>query len=94
MTIKKNKVTVVDYGMGNLFNVVRALESINCDVCIADDTGSIASSDRLLLPGVGAFKDGILNLKKSNLLIERRNHLINREIFLNSFESFNFPFFP
>jgi imidazole glycerol-phosphate synthase subunit HisH len=65
-TINK-KVTVIDYGMGNLFNVVRALESIECNVCVTNDINTIIKSEKLLLPGVGAFEDGIRDLKENNL---------------------------
>lgn len=67
MTSNKKKITVIDYGMGNLFNVIHALESIECDVCVTDDINTIIKSEKLLLPGVGAFEDGIRNLKENNL---------------------------
>ena len=37
MLEKRKKLTVIDYGMGNLFNVIRAFESIDCDVKITKD---------------------------------------------------------
>ena len=67
MLEKRKKLTVIDYGMGNLFNVIRAFESIDCDVKITKDKNTIINSDRLLLPGVGAFEDGIKDLKSNNL---------------------------
>ena len=67
MTTKNKKITVIDYGMGNLFNVIRALESIGCDVYVSGDVKKIKNSERILLPGVGAFEDGIQDLKKNKL---------------------------
>ena len=65
MTAKK--ITIIDYGMGNLFNVIRAFEALECDVCVTNDINKIITSDRLLLPGVGAFEEGMKDLRKNNL---------------------------
>ena len=51
------RVTVVDYGAGNLLNVVRALEHCGASVEVTQDAGAIARADKLVLPGVGAFGD-------------------------------------
>jgi len=67
MSGKRKKITVIDYGMGNLFNVVRAFEALECDVSITNNFKDIVNADKLLLPGVGAFEDGINDLKTSNL---------------------------
>ncbi|RXZ33737.1 imidazole glycerol phosphate synthase subunit HisH [Oxalobacteraceae bacterium CAVE-383] len=58
------KVTIADYGVGNLLNVVRAFEHSGADVLVTDDPNAIAGSDRLIVPGVGAFKDSINELTK------------------------------
>ena len=67
--MQKNKkvVTVVDYEMGNLFNITRAFETLDCEVNIEKDREVILNSDRLILPGVGAFEDGIKDLVANNL---------------------------
>ncbi|HON78408.1 MAG TPA: imidazole glycerol phosphate synthase subunit HisH [Spirochaetota bacterium] len=49
-------ITVIDYGMGNLRSVVKAVEKYTSDVRISRDPGSISSSTGLILPGDGAFK--------------------------------------
>jgi len=67
MSTKREKITVIDYGMGNIFNVVRAFEVFDCDVFITNDYNKIVNADKLLLPGVGAFKDGMSDLKNLNL---------------------------
>ncbi len=53
------KVTVVDYGMCNLFNVVRAFEHVGADVTVATTPDAVQQADRLVVPGVGAFRDSM-----------------------------------
>lgn len=56
------KVLVVDYGMGNLRSVARALEEVGASPDVSDDPRSVRSADRVVLPGVGAFADGMRQL--------------------------------
>jgi len=57
------KVVVIDYGMGNLFSVRRALEvSGASDIEVTADPSRLAVADRVVLPGVGAFVDGMAGL--------------------------------
>ncbi len=52
------KVAVLDYGMGNLHSVAKALESVGADkVWVTNDPERIAEADRLVLPGQGAMRD-------------------------------------
>lgn len=60
-------VHVVDYGIGNLYSVARAIEKIGAQACVTDDARSIAAADRVILPGVGAFKDGMEGLRAKGL---------------------------
>ena len=56
-------VTVLDYGIGNLLNVVRALEHHGARVTVATAATEVQSlPDRLVLPGVGAFGDAAAEL--------------------------------
>lgn len=50
---------IVDYGMGNLFSVSKALERLNADYFISGDKDELLSADALLLPGVGSFRDAM-----------------------------------
>jgi len=61
------RVHIVDYGIGNLFSVRRALEHVGADVSLTSSPSEIGSADRLLLPGVGAFEPCIRNLTTSGL---------------------------
>jgi glutamine amidotransferase len=53
------KVAIVDYGLGNLRSVMRGLERAGGDPFITSDPQEIASSDGIVLPGVGAFREGM-----------------------------------
>jgi imidazole glycerol-phosphate synthase subunit HisH len=61
------RVHVVDYGVGNLYSVSRAVEKAGGEVCLSDDHAEIAAADRLILPGVGAFRDGMAGLASRGL---------------------------
>ena len=61
-------VVIIDYGMGNLKSVYNALKKIECDCKISSDIEDIRKADKLILPGVGAFKDAMDNLEKMNLI--------------------------
>ena len=65
MTIAKSPpVLVIDYGIGNLLNVVRALQHCGAEVTVVDNATQVVDMpDRLVLPGVGAFTDGMQELK-------------------------------
>ncbi|ELY53288.1 imidazole glycerol phosphate synthase subunit HisH [Natronolimnohabitans innermongolicus] len=54
-------VVVVDYGLGNLRSVTRGLERAGADVEITDDPEAFADADGVVLPGVGAFREGVEN---------------------------------
>lgn len=54
---------IIDYGMGNLGSVRRAFEECGASVVVSDKADDIKSASHVVLPGVGAFADGIANLK-------------------------------
>lgn len=53
---------IVDYGMGNLFSVSKALERLGAEYFISADKGQLLAADALLLPGVGSFRDAMERL--------------------------------
>jgi imidazole glycerol-phosphate synthase subunit HisH len=55
-------VVIVDYGIGNLFSVARAFESQGATVRLTTDGSGIEEAERVVLPGVGAFEDGMKGL--------------------------------
>lgn len=63
------RVTVVDYGVGNLYSVQRAVEYCGgSDVVVSADPEDIERADRVILPGVGAFEDGMRGLRDRALV--------------------------
>lgn len=62
------KVAIIDYGMGNVFNVERALQALNCYTIITNDPKEIGAADAILLPGVGAFPQAMQSLEETGLI--------------------------
>ena len=62
------KVSIIDYGMSNLLSICRAFEHIGATVEIIDSAAGIEQADYLVLPGVGAFPDGMKELHARNLV--------------------------
>lgn len=58
---------IIDYGMGNLYSVSKAIERMNGEYVISDDKEVLQESDGLLLPGVGSFKDAMHILHETGL---------------------------
>ncbi|MFB6283477.1 MAG: imidazole glycerol phosphate synthase subunit HisH [Halobacteria archaeon] len=56
---EKLGVTVIDYGLGNLRSVTRGLEKAGAEVEISSQPGDVRTADSLVLPGVGAFAEGM-----------------------------------
>ena len=61
-------IAVIDYGVGNLFSVEKALLYLGADVAVTKDAETIARADKLILPGVGAFGDCMRNLTATGLI--------------------------
>ena len=59
------KPAIIAYGMGNLRSVANAVEALGHEAYIAAQPDMLQTSDRIILPGVGAFGDGIRNLVES-----------------------------
>jgi len=55
---------IVDYGMGNLRSVQKAFEKLGFEAVITNNPRDLATADRVVLPGVGAFRDAIAELKR------------------------------
>lgn len=61
-------ITIIDYGVGNLKSVSKALESLGFQTTITNDTKEINASKAIILPGVGAFKDAMEQLRQHKLV--------------------------
>lgn len=60
-------VAIVDYGVGNLYSVASSLRAIGAEVVVTGDRETLEKADKILLPGVGAFRDAIQKLKETGL---------------------------
>lgn len=61
------RIAVVDYGMGNLASVAKALERTGADVRLTESTAAVRDADAVVLPGVGAFRAAAAKLETSGL---------------------------
>jgi glutamine amidotransferase len=71
-------IALIDYGIGNLRSVEKALESVGADVQLTADPDKILAADKVVLPGVGAFGDGMAGLKKLKLIKPLRQVVDNK----------------
>lgn len=74
------RVAVVDYGMGNLDSVARAVEECGGAPMVTDRPEEIEKATHIILPGVGAFPDGVRNLKERALDQVLRDHVVAGQI--------------
>jgi imidazole glycerol-phosphate synthase subunit HisH len=61
-------IALVDYDLGNLRSVEKALETIGADVQLTSDPDVILAAEKVVLPGVGAFGDGMVGLRRYGLV--------------------------
>jgi glutamine amidotransferase len=73
----KPQVTVLDYGMGNIYSVVKALELFGAQVTLSADKEVIMNSQALVLPGDGAFGAAMERLKEREILGPLLRHIEN-----------------
>ena len=66
---------IVDYGMANLRSVQKGLERVGHGAEITSDPSRVAEADKLILPGVGAFRDAIARLRETGLDAPIRDHV-------------------
>jgi glutamine amidotransferase len=60
-------IALIDYGIGNLRSVQKALSAVGSDVLLTDEPDQILAADKIVLPGVGAFGDGMVGLVNRQL---------------------------
>lgn len=61
-------IAIIDYGMGNLRSVQKGFEKIGSEAVITDDPQVVLQAERVVLPGVGAFRDCIHNLEQGGFV--------------------------
>jgi glutamine amidotransferase len=70
MLINLTLISIIDYGVGNLKSIKKAIENFGVNVVITREVSIVESSDALILPGVGAFHEAIQNLEPLRNVIE------------------------
>ncbi len=75
-------ITVIDYGMGNIRSVVKAVERYTDNVKVSQDPSSIESSSALIMPGDGAFGVAMNNLREMKWVKPLREFIANGGYFL------------
>lgn len=71
-------ITIVDYGLGNLGSIVNMLRKVGAQAELTSDPARIAQAGKLILPGVGAFDNGMENLARLGL-VEPLNERVRRD---------------
>ena len=61
-------IVVIDYGMGNMGSILNMLKKVGAEATVSSDKSVIAGASKLILPGVGAFDNGMKNLNRLDLL--------------------------
>ncbi len=75
-------IAIIDYGMGNLRSVEKAFEKVGFDAVVTDKPEIIENADKIVLPGVGAFKDAKDGLQERNLIEPIKTHIKQNKLFL------------
>lgn len=73
---------IIDYGMGNLRSVEKALQKAGAQARVSRDPDEVAAAERIVLPGVGAFGDAMANLEKRGLIEAIRDSVAAGKPFL------------
>jgi glutamine amidotransferase len=69
-------IAILDYGMGNVCSVEKALDYLGAEACLTADERKLADASHLILPGVGAFGDAMQNLRACGLV-----EILARQVF-------------
>jgi imidazole glycerol-phosphate synthase subunit HisH len=75
-------IAIIDYGMGNIHSVKKALEVAGAQTLVTNKPQEIKKCEKLVLPGVGAFGDAMEELQKQDLVSAIRDDINRKKIFL------------
>jgi glutamine amidotransferase len=75
-------IALIDYGMGNIHSVKKALELCGAQVLVTNKLKDISSCDKIVLPGVGAFDDAVSELEKEDLIPIIKSQVSSGKYFL------------
>ena len=74
------KVALLDYGMGNLHSVSKALSNVGADVAITNDPKVVAAADKIVFPGVGAMRDCMAEMRAQGIDEVVRDAVFNKPV--------------
>ena len=75
-------IAIIDYKMGNLRSVQKAFEQVGVEAKILSSSDDVGAVDKLVLPGVGAFADGMIHLREGGWVDAIRAHIDAGRLFL------------
>jgi glutamine amidotransferase len=75
-------IAIIDYGMGNIHSVQKALELMGGSTVVTNRLKDIQSAEKLVLPGVGAFTEAMRELEKQELAAAIKDQMNNKKPFL------------
>lgn len=70
-----SRIAIIDYRMGNLHSVSKAIEFVGGDAVVTSDPKAIEAADKIVLPGAGAFAEGMERLRELGMI-----EVLNREV--------------
>ena len=73
------KIAIIKYGMGNVASVKKIILKLGYECIITNNYGEIKASDLIILPGVGSFEAGMMNLNKLGLVDVLTNEVIDNK---------------
>ncbi|MCX5668614.1 MAG: imidazole glycerol phosphate synthase subunit HisH [Candidatus Omnitrophica bacterium] len=76
------KIVIIDYGMGNIHSVAKSIQVCGVQPIITNKKNEINSADKIILPGVGAFDDAMVELKKLDLISVIQQQINGKKPFL------------
>lgn len=79
-TLNNAEITIIDYGLGNLRSIQSKLRMLKINAHITNQKEEILSAQRLLLPGVGHFAQGMKNLRDLNLIDALNEQVLEKKI--------------
>ena len=73
------KITIIDYGCGNILSIERAISKVGYKTSVSRDLQILENSTHLILPGVGAFRNAMSLLNKYELVNVIKKHAIEKK---------------
>jgi len=74
-----NRVAIIDYGAGNLASVARAVQECGGDACVTQHPEDLATAERIILPGVGQFAEGMKRLRARGFEAALKEQVLARD---------------